>query len=135
MKTIAKVTLLGIVGNNPEIRQTQSGMTIATFPLATMIRKKSPNGDPVEHTLWHNIVCFGKPAENAQKIVVKGSKLYLDGTIDYQEYIDQQGNKKTSTKIIMNDFSVIANKPQTQAAAESIGNTKQADDFFSDIPF
>jgi len=136
MKTLAKITILGIVGNNPEVRQTQSGMALATFPIATMIRKKSPNGDPVESTLWHNIVCFGKVAENLQKLVTKGSKMYLEGAIDYQEYTDQQGNKKTSTKVIMNDFSVLSGKsPQSNEQPGNIKQEKQAEDFFSDIPF
>ena len=138
MRTIAKITLLGIVGNTPETRTTKGGMAVTSFPLATNIKRKSPNGDAVEATLWHNCVCFGRAAENAAKYIVKGSKLYADGTIDYQEYQDSNNTQKLSTKIIVQDFSVLTKSEQSvngnmtsrQSSAESKSNM---DD--SDFPF
>jgi single-strand DNA-binding protein len=137
LKTIARVILLGIVGNDPDCKQSKSGMPVVSFPVATMAKRKSPNGDPVDVTLWHNVVAFGKQADNIQKIVAKGSKIYIDGTIDYQEYQDNQGNKKMATKIICNDFSAVSKSEyqQSKAQLESVGNKKTEDDFFSDIPF
>jgi single-strand DNA-binding protein len=97
MKTLARIILLGIVGKDPEIKPTKSGLAIATFPVATMVKKKDPNGAYFESTLWHNLVSFGKLAENIQKTVTKGSKIYVDGTIDYQEYQDSNGVSKMTT--------------------------------------
>lgn len=139
LKTLAKVTLLGIVGKDPEVKPTKAGGVLATFPVATMVRKKDPNGQYFESTLWHNAVAFGKVAENIEKAVFKGSKIYIDGTIDYQEYIDTSGGQKLSTKILINDFSVVAKNEYQQAKIvdrETAGNAKPRDDFFSDdLPF
>lgn len=139
MKTLAKVILLGIVGKDPEAKPTKAGGVLATFPVATMVRKKDPNGAYFEATLWHNAVAFGKVAENIEKAVFKGSKIYIDGTIDYQEYIGTEGDKRLSTKVIINDFSVISKSDYQQAKAsdkETFGNKKPSDSFFDDdMPF
>ena len=139
MKTLANAIILGIVGKDPELKPTKGGMVICTFPVATMVRKKNPNGEYYEATLWHNVVGFGKLAENIQKTVTKGSKIYLDGTIDYQEYQANDGTQKTSTKIIINDFSVIAKSEyqQSKEQLESVGNKKpnRLFDIDDDLPF
>jgi single-strand DNA-binding protein len=133
MKTLAKVHILGIVGQTPELKQAKSGLPIATFPVATMVKRKDPNGEPFEATLWHNVVAFGKTAENASKIVTKGSKIYLDGTLDYQEYQDSTGGQKLSTKIMLNDFSILQ-KPE-----ERMGNVAPrktvTNEIYDGIPF
>jgi single-strand DNA-binding protein len=139
LKTIARVIILGIVGNEPDCKQAKSGLPISSFPVATMTKKKDPNGEQYEATLWHNVVCFGKTAENVSKTVTKGSKIYIDGTIDYQEYKDSQGTSKLATKIICNDFSVVSKSEykQSQEQLESRGNKRHTDDLFlnDDIPF
>lgn len=126
MKTIAKIQILGIVGKDPEVKATKAGSVLATFPVATMVKKKDPNGEYFDATLWHNVVAFGKLAEAIQKTVFKGSKIYLDGTIDYQEYQDSNGGQKLSTKVLVGDYSVIAKSEyqQSKEQLESIGNKK-----------
>lgn len=142
MKTIAKIQILGIVGKDPEVKPTKSGSMIATFPVATMVKRKDPNGAYFDSTLWHNLVGFGKVAENIEKTVTKGSKIYVDGTIDYQEYQDSNGAQKLSTKVIINDYSVVSKSEyqQSKAHSESFGNKKVSNNLFesdldSDIPF
>lgn len=138
MKTLARVILLGIVGKDPEVKPTKSGSYIATFPIATMTKKKDPNGNSFDATLWHNIVAFGKVAENMQKSVTKGAKIYIDGTIDYQEWIDSNSEKRLTTKIIVNDFSVISKSEYQQSKEQlsNVGNKVKKDDFFDDdMPF
>lgn len=105
MKSVNKVTLMGAVGKDPEIRVSQSGMTIANFSLATSKKQK----DKSEITQWHNLVAFQKTAELVQQFVSKGSKLYVEGEIQYQEY-DKDGVKRIATKIIVNDMSFLSDK-------------------------
>ena len=139
MKTIAKIQILGIVGKDPEVKATKAGSVLATFPVATMVKKKDPNGEYFDATLWHNVVAFGKLAEAIQKTVFKGSKIYLDGTIDYQEYQDSTGGQKLSTKVLVGDYSVIAKSEyqQSKEQLESIGNKKSYHNNMIDdgIPF
>jgi len=139
LKTLSKAIVLGIVGKDPESKPMKSGGILATFPVATMSKKKDPNGQYFESTIWHNVIAFGKVAENIEKTVTKGAKIYLEATIDYQEYLDSQGQKKISTKLIVNDFSVLAKSEYQQAKIadrETAGNIRTRDDFFSDdLPF
>jgi single-strand DNA-binding protein len=78
-------------------------MAVASFSLATSTKAK----DKEEVTMWHNCVAFGKLAEIVQQYVVKGSKLYCDGTIQYQQY-EKDGEKRMATKIIVNDISMLS---------------------------
>jgi len=103
MKSVNKVTLIGAVGKDPEVRYTQAGMAIANFSLATSKKNKEKS----DVTQWHNIVAFQKTAELIQQYVKKGSKLYIEGEIQYQEY-DKDGEKRYTTKIVANDLSFLS---------------------------
>lgn len=136
MKTLCKITLLGIVGKDPDFKESRSGVTLATFPVATMTRRKDLSGEVVDKTLWHNVVAFGKLAENIQKTVTKGAKIYIDGTIDYQEYTSNDGVQKVSTKIIIVDYSVVSKAEYTQASESHAKKpSAEANDYFNDVPF
>lgn len=131
--TVNKVTLLGNVGKDPEIRTSQSGMQVATFSLATQ-RKVKENIT----TQWHNCVAFGKLAEIVQKYVVKGSKLYAEGTIDYSQY-ESDGVTKYVTKIIVNELSLLSSKSDSQETYQKPSHSMPAlDDYAAqddEIPF
>jgi single-strand DNA-binding protein len=103
MKSINRVTLIGAVGQDPETRFSAAGMAIASFSLATSEKRK----DKEEVTQWHSCVAFGKLAEIVQQYVTKGSKLYLDGAIQYQTY-EKDGEKRYATKIVVNDISMLS---------------------------
>ena len=78
---INKVILVGNVGQDPEIRTTQSGTRLATFGLATNERRKDRDGNWGDHTEWHRVVCFGRTAENVARLLV-GTRLDPEGRID-----------------------------------------------------
>lgn len=129
MKSINRVTLIGAVGQDPETRFSSSGMAIASFSLATSTKQK----DKDEITMWHNCVAFGKLAEIVQQYVTKGSKLYLDGAIQYQ-CVDKDGEKRYYTKIIVNDMSMLSSpKDKEPQKKEALKQSEAFED--SDIPF
>lgn len=141
MKSINRVTLIGAVGQDPESRFTAQGLQITSFSLATSEKRK----DKDEVTQWHNCVAFGKLAEIVQQYVVKGSKLYLDGAIQYQTY-EKDGEKRFATKIVVNDISMLspasgqapqgAQKARSTARPASSSNASPQDAFEdSEIPF
>lgn len=142
MKSINRVTLIGAVGQDPETRFTAAGLAIASFSLATSEKRK----DKEEVTQWHNCVAFGKLAEIVQQYIVKGSKLYLDGAIQYQEY-EKDGQKRYATKIVVNDLSMLSTANSSQSQTQNGGqkaratarpaNASQAQQEFDDseIPF
>lgn len=139
MKSINRVTLIGAVGKDPETRYTAAGLAITSFSLATSEKRK----DKDEVTQWHNCVTFGKLAEIVSQYVTKGSKLYLDGAIQYQEY-EKDGEKRYATKIVVNDLSMLSqaqgSAQQGEQKARATGTTRAKvpppQDFEDDsIPF
>jgi len=125
--------LIGSTGKFPEMRYTAQGMAIATFSLATNKRKK----DKTNETQWHNCVCFGKVAEIVEQFVVKGSKLYVEGEIEYQ-VSEKDGVKKYFTKILVNTVNLLSHATDEQRVAGTDAQTSVASepvDFDNDIPF
>jgi len=139
MKSINKVALIGAVGKDPEVRYTGEGLTIASFSLATSEKRK----DKEEVTQWHQCVAFGKLADIVKDYIKKGSKLYVDGTIQYQTY-EKDGEKKYVTKIVVNDISMLssndnsshsANQHTQKAHCSDSGMTPAISAMDDDIPF
>ena len=93
--SVNKVILIGNVGKDPEVRYLDTGIAVASFPLATTDRAYTlSNGTQVpERTEWHNLVLWRGLAETAEKYVHKGDKLYVEGKIRTRSYDDQNGAK------------------------------------------
>lgn len=110
--SVNKVILIGNVGKDPEVRYLDSGVAVATFPLATSDRAYTlANGTQVpERTEWHNIVLWRGLAETAEKYVHKGDKLYLEGKIRTRSYDDQAGVKRYVTKIFVDSMEMLSPK-------------------------
>jgi single-strand DNA-binding protein len=104
--SLNKVTLIGLVGKEPDIRKTQDGKLIASFSLATSESwKDKSSGERKQSTEWHKIVIFGQLAEIVERYVKKGSKLYLEGSLKTREWIDKKdGVKKYTTEIVLQGF-------------------------------
>ncbi len=110
--SVNKVILIGNVGRDPEVRYLDSGVAVATFPLATSDRAYTlANGTQVpERTEWHNIVLWRGLAETAEKYVHKGDKLYLEGKIRTRSYDDQAGVKRYVTEIFVDSMEMLSPK-------------------------
>lgn len=111
--SVNKVILIGNVGKDPEVRYLDSGVAVATFPLATSDRAYTlANGTQVpERTEWHNIVLWRGLAETAEKYVHKGDKLYIEGKIRTRSYDDQAGVKRYVTEIFADNMEMLSPKP------------------------
>lgn len=100
---VNKVTLIGNLGRDPEVRFTPSGRAVANFTLATSEKWSDADGNRKEHTEWHNIVVWGKQAETCGQYLSKGRQVYIEGTIRKREYDDKEGNRRFVTEIIARD--------------------------------
>jgi len=99
MKDVNKVILLGRVGKDPKIKVFDNGNKIADFSFATGERYKDKDGEWQTKTEWHYITTFGKTADMVERSVHKGSRLYIEGTLEYKEWSDNDGVLKKITKI------------------------------------
>ncbi|WP_455590468.1 single-stranded DNA-binding protein [Bacteroides sp.] len=110
--SVNKVILIGNVGKDPEVRYLDSGIAVASFPLATTDRAYTlANGTQVpERTEWHNLVLWRGLAETAEKYVHKGDKLYVEGKIRTRSYDDQSGAKRYVTEIFVDSMEMLTPK-------------------------
>lgn len=97
---VNKVILLGNLGKDPELRYTTSQTPVCSFSLATGERRKDQSGNWVEHTEWHNIITFGKTAENCSNFLKKGRQAFIEGRIQTRKWQDKEGRDRYTTEII-----------------------------------
>jgi single-strand DNA-binding protein len=123
-RTVNKVTLLGNVGKDPEIRSTPGGTMVAAFSLATTDRQKDAQGNWQDRTEWHSLVAFTRTAEIVRDYVKKGSKLYIEGALRTNSWDDKQsGQKRYKTEIIVNELILLSGREE---GASGGGNYSRA---------
>ena len=99
MSSLNKAMLIGRLGQDPEVRYTQSNTAVATLNIATSERYKDSNGEYQERTEWHRVVAWGRLAEICQQYLTKGSQVYIEGPIQYRQWEDKEGQKRYTTEI------------------------------------
>ncbi len=116
-----KVILIGRLARDPEVRYTQAAepMAICRFAIAVdrpYSKNKNENGKTAD---FLNCVCFGTRAENISKFLKKGNRIAVTGRIQTGEYTDQQGNKRYTTDIVVENFEFVETKNNAAATQET----------------
>lgn len=96
---INKVTLIGNLGADPDVKISVSGVAVCNLRIATNETRKNAAGDRIEHTEWHQVVAFGKTAENAAKYLQSGARIYIEGKLRTSKWQDQAGVTHWTTKV------------------------------------
>ncbi len=104
---VNKVLLLGNLGKDPELRYSAQQVPVCSFSLATGERRKDPSGNWVDHTEWHNIVTFGKTAENCAQYLKKGRQAFVEGSIQTRKWQDKEGKDRYTTEILGNNVQFV----------------------------
>ena len=113
-----KVILVGNLGQKPEIRYTKDSKPIASFSIATSESwKDKTTGDMVEKTEWHNVTFFGRIAEVAEQYLDKGSKVFVEGKLQTDKWEDENGNKRSATKIIGNNMQMLDSRGSNNSSS------------------
>ena len=104
--SVNKVILVGNLGRDPEVRQTQDGRPIVNMSVATGESwKDRQTGERRERTEWHRVVIFDeRVAEVAQNYLRKGSKVYLEGQLQTRKWTDQSGQERYTTEVVLQRF-------------------------------
>lgn len=104
-----RVQIIGNVGGAPEVRNTESGKKLVRFSIATSESYRNTAGEKVTETQWHNVIAWGKIAEIAEKYIVKGGEVAIEGKLIHRNYTDKEGNKKYITEIQLNELLLLGN--------------------------
>ncbi|MCQ2276830.1 MAG: single-stranded DNA-binding protein [Bacteroidales bacterium] len=115
MSGVNKVILIGRLGKDPDIRTFENGVKKASFTLATSEYRKDKDGNRIELTEWHNIVCWRNLAENAEKYLNKGKMIYLEGKLRTRSW-DDNGVKHYITEIETNTFTILSTKSEGEGS-------------------
>lgn len=137
-----RVILIGNLGADAELRYTNSGQPVASMRLATSEKWQGKDGQQQERTDWHSLTLWGKRAEALAKYLTKGSRIAIQGRIQYREYEDRNGNKRWSTDINVDDVELLGGRDGGQrdgwgraAAPNDWGSSSGPGDFDDDAPF
>lgn len=98
--TVNKAILIGVLGRDPERRVTTGGTPVVNLRIATDDRRRDRDGNWTKHTEWHNVVVFGRQADNVARYLSKGRQVYVEGRIQTRTWQDRDGRDRWSTEIV-----------------------------------
>jgi len=102
-----KVQLIGRLGQNPELRSFENGKAVAKFSMATEDSYRDASGKKITETQWHNIAAWGNLAKIAEKYLIKGSEVAVEGRLTHKTYDDKDGKKCYFTEVVLNDMVML----------------------------
>lgn len=105
-----KVTLIGHMGNAPELKTFEGNKKMVRVSIATNEAYTNKKGEKVNDTTWHNVVAWGPLAETVSKYTQKGSEIAVEGRLVNKTYTDKEGIKRYSTEVHMNDLVLLGGK-------------------------
>ena len=105
-----KVQLIGNLGQDPEVKSIGEDKKVAHLSVATNENYKNAKGEKVTETQWHNVVAWGKLADIAEKYLVKGTEVVIEGKLINRNYTDKQGVKRYATEVQANELLILTKK-------------------------
>ena len=130
-RSVNKVTLIGNLGNDPEVRTTAGGGKVATFSLATSRQWNSQTGEKQEKTEWHRCVAWNARqgsgtglADIVEKYCRKGERVYVDGSIEYSQWKDKDGQTRYTTEIRVRELMLLGGRGGGDFDADSDSSSR-----------
>ena len=118
-RSLNRVTLIGNLTRDPELKYTPQGTAVCTFGVATNRNWTTATGELKEEAQFHRIVSWQKLAELCSKLLTKGKKVYLEGRVTYRTFVGRDGVQRTITEIVLDDFIIFDSFRRTEANVQS----------------
>lgn len=109
-RSLNKVTLIGNLTRDPELRYTPTGAAVCTIGLATNRSWVTDSGEKKEETEFHRVVAWNKLAELCSQLLAKGRKVYVEGRLRTSTWQTQDGSQRSTTEIVIEDMIVLDSK-------------------------
>ncbi|HYE72400.1 MAG TPA: single-stranded DNA-binding protein [Blastocatellia bacterium] len=107
-----RITIVGNLGRDPELKQTPQGQTVCKFPVATSEKRRNAAGEMEELTTWFRVSVWGRQAELANEYLSKGRQVYVEGRLRLEEYTDREGVTRTSAEVNATDIQFIGQRQE-----------------------
>jgi single-strand DNA-binding protein len=130
----ARAHIIGNLGQDPEMRFTQSGLASTRFSVAVNQRRRR-DGEEDPPPDWYRVTCFGQLAENADQVLRKGLRVYVDGRLQIDKWTGNDGQERTTVEIIASDFLILTPRDLDQNSGDQSSRNQQDDDELDDLPF
>jgi len=133
---VNRVTLIGFLGDAPELKFGQQGKPVCTFSLAVNERWKDAEGAPRQRVEWFKVVCFGRLAEVSGEYLSTGRHIYLEGRLQTRKWKGTEGEQRSVIEVVANQMQILDRAPQNGNGAkppESSGSSEPVDE--GDSPF
>jgi single-strand DNA-binding protein len=112
-----KIIIVGYLGRDPELRYTPQGTAVCKFSVATTEKRKSANSETAEEiTTWFRVTTWGRQAELASEYLSKGRQVYIEGRLRLEEYVDREGQTRTSLEVTALDLQFLGQRSEAGAA-------------------
>jgi len=140
MVSVNRMTVIGNLGSEPEMRFTPSGRPVTSFRIATNWRYTAPDGERKEETEWFSVVAWGKLAEQCNQFLTKGRLVYVEGRLRLHTWEGQDGQKRARNEIIADRVKFLDRQgaaPASEAKTEEgdVGEVGPSEVGPEDIPF
>lgn len=122
---VNKVTLIGNLGKDPEVRRLESGVTVARFSVATTENYKDQSGNWQDRTEWHNVTAWRFLAEKAESSFKKGMLVYIEGKLSTRKYTDSNNIERWATDVVASYARVINNRSEGGGAQRNSFPTEE----------
>ena len=109
-RCLNRVSLIGNLTRDPELKYTPAGMAVISFGLATNRSWTTRDGERKEAAQFHRIVAWNKLAELCSQLLAKGRRVFVEGRLQYREYNDAEGRQRQVTEIVIDDMILLDNK-------------------------
>src|SRR5262245_31677792 len=107
-----KITIVGYLGRDPELRYTPQGTALCKMSIATTEKRKNAQGEPEEHTTWFRVTAWGRQAELANEYLAKGRQVYIEGRLRLEEYTDREGQKRFSAEVSASEIQFLGHRSE-----------------------
>lgn len=107
MASLNKMTIIGNLGADPEVRYLDGGAVVATFNVATTEKYTNRNGEKVEQTEWFRVELWNEQAKVAEKFLKKGNSVYVEGRLRTELWTDKEGKERTSLRVRANTMQLL----------------------------
>ena len=129
MSSFNKITIVGYLGRDPELRYTPQGTAVCNISIATTEKRKNVEGEYEDHTTWFRVTLWNRQAELANEYLAKGRQVYIEGRLRQEEYTDREGNRRTSLVVTATEMQFLGRRDDfAQPASADAGPSQTGEE-------
>lgn len=128
MSSFNKITIVGYLGRDPELRYTQQGTAVCNISIATTEKRKNAAGESEDHTTWFRVALWGRQAELANEYLAKGRQVYFEGRLRQEEYTDRDGQQRYSLVVAATEMQFLGRRDDSEHPASTNARLSQTEE-------